>query len=243
MPQWDCRRGTITIKSNPIPTGWVTHKRENSNGKVLQLLWRFWTPHQTSQPGDPTKGLGTSKPDPWLWRTAGFDYRSSTGLGETETPILECTNKVFCTPRPRGKEQWPHKRLNQKYLLVLEGLLWSVGQQGLTTGTGTLAALGQEGPPWHKPSWSSPVNSTVAPRAELPQAKQLSGRGCNPTQQQIMGLKLSWARFCPPEFFPSRIPPSGSLHKSLSLVHQKANRRSKKQSHRKKYIFVSVTEN
>ena len=28
------------------------------------------------------------------------------------------------------------RRLNQNYPLVLEGLLWSVGQEGLTTGTG-----------------------------------------------------------------------------------------------------------
>ena len=28
-PQWDGRRGTITIKSNPITARWVTHKLEN----------------------------------------------------------------------------------------------------------------------------------------------------------------------------------------------------------------------
>ena len=31
--QRDGRRGTITIKSNPIPTGWVTHNLENNNTK------------------------------------------------------------------------------------------------------------------------------------------------------------------------------------------------------------------
>ena len=29
-PQWDSRRGAITIKSNPITAGWVTHKLENT---------------------------------------------------------------------------------------------------------------------------------------------------------------------------------------------------------------------
>ena len=58
-PQRDSRRGAIMIKSNPIPTGWVTHRLENNNTKdVLVLLWRFWTPHQSSQPGDLTKELG-----------------------------------------------------------------------------------------------------------------------------------------------------------------------------------------
>jgi len=34
-------------------------KVENNNTKeVLPLLWRFRTPHQASQPGDTTKGLG-----------------------------------------------------------------------------------------------------------------------------------------------------------------------------------------
>ena len=58
-PQWDSRRGTIMIKSNPKPAGSVTHKLENNNTKVvLLLLCRFRTPHQASKPGDLTKGLG-----------------------------------------------------------------------------------------------------------------------------------------------------------------------------------------
>ena len=38
-PQQDSRRGIITIKSNPIPAGWVNHRLENNNIKeVLTLL-------------------------------------------------------------------------------------------------------------------------------------------------------------------------------------------------------------
>ena len=37
-PQQDSRRGTITIKSNPIPTGWVTYKLENNTKEVSPLL-------------------------------------------------------------------------------------------------------------------------------------------------------------------------------------------------------------
>ena len=41
-PQQDGRKGTITIKSSPIPAGWVNHKLENNNTKeVLPLLGRF----------------------------------------------------------------------------------------------------------------------------------------------------------------------------------------------------------
>ena len=51
--------GTITIKSSSIPTGWGTHKLEtNSTKEVLPLLWMFGIPHQASQSGHLTKGLG-----------------------------------------------------------------------------------------------------------------------------------------------------------------------------------------
>ena len=57
--QWDGRRGTITIKSNPITAGWVTHKLENTyTTEVHPLEWRFWAPRQASQPGGPATGGG-----------------------------------------------------------------------------------------------------------------------------------------------------------------------------------------
>ena len=64
------------------------------------------------------------------WRPEGSDCKTSTGLGETETPVLEGTNKTLCAPRLRGKEQWFCRKLNQNYLLVLEGLLWGCGSAG-----------------------------------------------------------------------------------------------------------------
>ena len=128
-PQKGSRRGTITIKSNPILYGWVTHKLEKNNTKeVLPLLWRFWTLHQSSQ-------LRTGNPQGiWPWRPVRFDYKTSTGLGETETPVLEGINKALHAPRLRGKEQWPHRRLNPNYLPVLVGPLWVSG--GLPQGQG-----------------------------------------------------------------------------------------------------------
>ena len=51
-PKWDSRRGTITIKSNPVTAGWVTHKLENTyTTEVHPLEWRFWAPRQASQSG------------------------------------------------------------------------------------------------------------------------------------------------------------------------------------------------
>ena len=57
--QWDGRRGAITIKSNPITAVWVTHKLENNyTTEVPPLEWRFWAPHQASQPRGPAMGGG-----------------------------------------------------------------------------------------------------------------------------------------------------------------------------------------
>ena len=63
----------------------------------------------------------------WLWRPAGFDRKTSTGVRDTETLLLEGTNKTLHAIGPRAEEQWPHRRLNQIYLPVLKGLLWRCG--------------------------------------------------------------------------------------------------------------------
>jgi len=56
---------------------------------------------------------------------------------------------------------------------------------------GALAAAILEGAPWHKPSSRvSPTTERTDPRAETPQAKQVTRRECNPTYQQITGLKF-----------------------------------------------------
>ena len=128
-PQRDGRRGTGTIKSNPIPTRWVTHKLENNNTKeVLPLLWRFWTPCQYSHPWDLTVRLGIPRESDLEGQRALI-----TGLSDDwkkQTPVLEGTNKILHMPRPRAKEQLPHRRLNQNYFVVLEGFLWRCGSAG-----------------------------------------------------------------------------------------------------------------
>ena len=58
-PQWDGRRGAITVKSNPITAGWVTHRLENTyTTEVHTLEWRFWAPRQASQTGGLATGGG-----------------------------------------------------------------------------------------------------------------------------------------------------------------------------------------
>ena len=112
-----------SIKSNSIPTGWATHKLENNNIRgVLPLLWRFWVPCQASQPGDLPKGLGIPRESDFegqwdliTWLPQDWGNRDYTFGGHKQN--------LMCS-KPRGKEQWPHRRLNETYLLVLEGLPW-----------------------------------------------------------------------------------------------------------------------
>ena len=112
-PQWDGRRDAIMLKSSPILAGWAAHKLENNNTKeVLPLLWRFWAPMSGFLPWG--SGKGTWNPQGiWLWRPVGFDYRTSTRLGKTETRFWVGTNRILCVPRPREKAQWPHRTLTQ----------------------------------------------------------------------------------------------------------------------------------
>ena len=70
-------------------------------------------------------------------------------------------------------------------------------------------------------------------RAGSPQTKQLPGRGMQPCPSAYNWMKASLSRPCPQsktQFFPPPGPPSGSLPKPLSLLHQRADRGSKKHS-------------
>ena len=150
-----------------------------------------------------------------LWRLVGIDCRTSRGLGETETLLLEGTHKIVCASGPRGKEQWPHRRLNQTYLLVLEGLLqWqgaAVAHHGdkdtdsRSSGKYSLAWAFLESTV--SPT-KRPVTSSYRLTSIYPQAKHLTGRELTPTHQQTSGLKFYWA-------LPTRATPSSTHHQSL----------------------------
>ena len=100
-----------------------------------------------------------------------------------------------------------------------------------------------EMPPRCKSSWRSPLalHRATDSRAGLPQAKQLTGREHHPTHQQIKAL-LSMAppTRASPSFPHNQSLPSGSLHKPLSLIHQRADRRKKK-SHNPTTVTAKTT--
>ena len=111
-------------------------------------------------------------------------------------------------------------RLNHIYLLVLEGLLWSHGSAGLTTGMGALAAavlkmaLGMSPLGDHHYLY----RGAHRPKGWFPQAKKIPGREHNSTHQKITGLKLYPARTCRPEqdpVFPTASPSHQEAYTSL----------------------------
>ena len=78
-----------------------------------------------------------------------------------------------------------HGRLNQTCLLVLEGLLWSLDQQWLATGTRSLAAESRK----------VPLDVTVPETPRFQSWVSLGQitirKGYNPTHYQIIGIKLN----------------------------------------------------
>ena len=150
---------------------------------------------------NPTSGFpawgsdkGTGNPQGiWSWRPVGFDCKTSTGLGVTETPVLEDTNKILSAPRLRGKEQWLHRRLNKKYLLVLEGLLWKRGLESAhhrdgDTGTNSLGR--------YLPLGVNPFGGLYR-AIRLGHPKPKNYQSMNSTHQQIIGFKALLSKALP----------------------------------------------
>ena len=220
-----------------------SHKHRVGDSQTGQQLYkrspRIGVKVLSTMSGYPTWGFGNGRRNSQrirLWRLAWFGCRTLTGLGETETQLLEGTQKVVCTWGPRGKEQWPHRRRKQTYLLVLEGPLQrqevSVSHHG-DKDTGNRSS-GKYFLGWaHPESTISPTKESVGSLAGSPQAKQPTGRELSPTHQQTSRLKFYWA-------LPTRATPSSVHHQSLyqeactilldNLIHQRAGSRSKNYS-------------
>ena len=121
-PQWDASRGAITIKSNPITAGCVTYTLANTYTTEPHLLeWRFWAPRQASQPGGPATGGGIPRESDF--EGSGIWLQDFNRTGGNRDPTLGGHTQSSVHIGTQGKEQWPHRRLDQTYLLVLEGLL------------------------------------------------------------------------------------------------------------------------
>ena len=213
-PQPDGRRNTNTIKSNPIFPKWVINNLKNNNTKeVLPLLWRFCASYQASQPGISGKQTGNPR-GIWLWRRVGFDYRTSTGLGEIETPLLEGTNKTLCALGPGGRNSdttgdWARSTCGclrtSSRGMAGSGLPWGQvhwRQHSWDTHLGVSPHRGCH-EPYHK---ASRIQNWVA------SGQTTTRRERSPTYQKTVGLKFYWARPCPPEKDLHSLPHSQPSH-------------------------------
>ena len=95
----DGRRGTITIKPNPTPAGWVTRTREQwyqrsspTVVKVVNLTSGFpaWVSNKGA--GNP-QGI-------WPCRPVGFDHRIG---GKQRLQSWEGRNKTLCATKTQGQ--------------------------------------------------------------------------------------------------------------------------------------------
>ena len=101
--------------------------------------------------------------------------------------LLEGTNKTFCTPGPRRKEQWPHKRLTQTCLWVAR-ILWqrcgsvvACCRDGRTECGRACTGLFEGGRHCLHYLHHSLLSG------------QTTGREHSPAHQQKIGLKIYWA--------------------------------------------------
>ena len=86
----------------------------------------------------------------WHHRLDGHAFEQALGIGDGQGSLV-CCSLWGC------KEPDTTERLNQNSMLVLEGLLLRRGLAEAHHREGALAAAVLEGPPWHKPSWRSPL--------------------------------------------------------------------------------------
>ena len=115
---WDCEKGAIIIKSNPIP---IISKKfsqccEDSEPHVRITSLGIYKGTENTQVIQPC-------------RPEGFYYRASTGLPEKDTLVLEGTNKILHTPRPRGKEPWVPRFLFSHCHVQLFTTPWNAAHQ------------------------------------------------------------------------------------------------------------------
>ena len=130
------------------PTNWkIYHRRSPTEVGVLS---------PTS--GSPAWGSGIRRRSPqsiWLWRPAGLEWRSSTGLGETETPLWRVHTRfhVHWDPAQRSDSMGAWAKPTGGFWKVScggRGWLWltAMGLKTLVVAPGNID--------WHELSWRSP---------------------------------------------------------------------------------------
>ena len=139
-----------------------------------------------------------------LWRLVEFDCRTSTGLGETETPLLEGTHKVVCALGPRGRSSDP--RGDWTVSCRGGGWLW------LTVRTRTLAAEVLGSTPWRELSQNLPLIPPKSPGrlqcwVASGQTTNREGTQPHPSADKQIKLLLRSAPQSNTQLYPPPVPP------------------------------------
>ena len=146
----------------------------------------------------------------------GFDCRTSTGLGETETPFLEGTHKVEYASGPRGRSSDPIGDGTRPTYWCWRVSCRDGGWLCLTVGTRTLAAEVLGGTPWCGPSQSPPL----APPGSLGrlqcwvasgQTTNREGTQPHPSADKQIKVLLSSAHQSNSQLYPPTVPPIRKL--------------------------------
>ena len=120
--------GVIMWYMQPHTPRGVAHILEhNLYHRGLPMGMRILSPMS----GSHAWGSGIGRRSPWSiwhWGQVGLLHRSSTGLGEMETPLLKVVYRLSCALGLREKQRL-HRTLGQTCLWFLEDLL---GKQGVT---------------------------------------------------------------------------------------------------------------
>ena len=157
-----------------------------------------------------------------LWEREGSKWRH---LQDWRNRLLKGTDRTLCVPEPRRKERWPHKRLTRLASGCPGVPGRGVGQQWPAAGLGALSVAVH--------AWDLlkevPLSLTIifiTSTTVCPQVNKREETQFHPLTENWIKDLLSEAQSIRtrPSFLLSQSFPSGSFHKPLTILHQRAER-------------------
>ena len=202
--QWDSRRDRISIKSNLMAAGWMTHKQSSTH----------WS--EGSEPHIRLPNL-----DIWQWKEEFLESQTSKAgriwlrdfnrTGESRDSTLGGHAQSSVCIRTQGRERWPHGRLKWTYLLVLEGILQ---RQGVVVAHRRDKDTGSRSSGKYSLVWALP-ESAISPTKEpgrlqcwvtSGQATNKEGMQPHPTADKQIKVLLSSAHQSNTKLYPPPVP-------------------------------------
>ena len=157
-----------------------------------------------------------------LWEREGSKWRH---LQDWRNRLLKGTDRTLCVPGPGKKGQWPHKRLTRLASDCPGVPGRGVGQQWPAAGLGALSVAVH--------AWDLlkevPLSLTIifiTSTTVCPQVNKREETQFHPLTENWIKDLLSMAQSIRtrPSFPLSQSFPSGSFHKPLTILHQRAER-------------------